>query len=52
MSSAFVELLHKSNFDYIISKKSFKAVSQTENVIFVSLIDSKTKTLQVNPKHR
>lgn len=51
MSSAFVELLQKSNLDYIITQKPFKIGSQNENILFASFINTKTKKLQVkNPK--
>ncbi|CAF0807080.1 unnamed protein product [Rotaria sp. Silwood1] len=47
MSSAFVELLHKSNLDCIVTKKPFKVGSHSDDIIFASLIDAKTKTLQL-----
>ena len=50
MSSAFVELLQKSNLDYIITRKSLKTGSTNEDLIFTSLINTKTKKLQVKTK--
>ncbi|CAF0881936.1 unnamed protein product [Rotaria sordida] len=47
MSSAFVELLRKSNLDYIVTRKSLKVGSHSDDIIFASLIDTKTKTLQL-----
>ena len=47
MSSAFVELLQKSNLDYIITRKSFKAASRNDDIIFASFVDMKTNTLEV-----
>jgi hypothetical protein len=50
MSSAFVELLRKSNLDYIVTRKPFKLGSRSDDIIFASFIDTKTKKLQVNNK--
>ena len=47
MSSAFVELLQKSNLDYLITRKSFKIGSHSDDILFVSLINTKVKQLQV-----
>ncbi|CAF2315823.1 unnamed protein product [Rotaria sp. Silwood2] len=47
MSSAFVELLRKSNLDYVVTRKSFKIGSRSDDIIFVSLINKNTKTLQL-----
>jgi hypothetical protein len=47
MSSAFVELLQKSNLDYLVVQKPFKVGSHNDDIIFASFIDMKTKTLQV-----
>ncbi len=48
--SAFVELLRKSNLDYIVSRKPFKVGSRSDDMIFASFIDMKTKKLQVKLK--
>ena len=48
MSSAFVELLRKSNLDYIVTRKSLKVGSHSDDIIFASFIDMKIKKLQVN----
>jgi len=48
--SAFVELLRKSNLDYIVSRKPFKVGSRSDDIIFASFIDMKTKKLQVKLK--
>ncbi|CAF2424867.1 unnamed protein product [Rotaria sp. Silwood2] len=45
--SAFVELLRKSNLDYIVARKPFKIGSRSDDVIFASFIDVKTKRLQL-----
>ncbi|CAF1343264.1 unnamed protein product [Adineta steineri] len=45
--SAFVELLRKSNLDYIVSRKPFKVGSRSDDMIFASFIDMKIKKLQV-----
>ncbi|CAF4548235.1 unnamed protein product [Rotaria sp. Silwood1] len=45
--SAFVELLRKSNLDYIVARKPFKIGSRSDDVIFASFIDMKTKKLQL-----
>lgn len=45
--SAFVELLRKSNLDYVIARKPFKIGSRSDDVIFASFVDMKTKKLQV-----
>lgn len=50
MSSAFVELLQKSNLDYTIVQKPLKIGSQNENILFASFINTKTKNLQVKFK--
>jgi len=50
MSSAFVELLRKSNLDYIVIRKPFKVGSRNDDIIFASFIDMKTKKLQVKNK--
>jgi hypothetical protein len=50
MSSAFIELLHKSNLDYIVLRKPFKIGSHNDDIIFASFIDMKTKKLQVKKK--
>jgi len=50
MSSAFVELLCKSNLDYIVIRKTFKIGSRNDDIIFASFIDMKTKRLQVKKK--
>ncbi|CAF0733644.1 unnamed protein product [Adineta steineri] len=47
MSTAFVELLRKSNLDYIVKRKPFKIGSQNADIIFASFINMKTKTLQL-----
>ncbi|CAF3279934.1 unnamed protein product [Rotaria socialis] len=47
MSSAFVELLQKSNLDYIITRKTFKIASHNDDIIFASFVDMKTNTLQL-----
>ena len=47
--SAFVELLRKSNLDYVVSRKPFKIGSRNDDVIFAAFIDMKTKKLQVKP---
>ena len=48
MSSAFVELLRKSNLDYLVVRKPFKVGSRSDDIVFGSLIDVKTKKLQVS----
>ena len=48
MSSAFVELLRKSNLDYLFTRKALKVGSRSDDLIVASLIDIKTKKLQVN----
>jgi hypothetical protein len=50
MSSAFVELLRKSNLDYILTRKPFKVGSRSDDIIFASFIDMKTKKLQVKKR--
>jgi hypothetical protein len=45
--SAFVELLRKSNLDYIVARKPFKIGSRSDDIIFASFIDMKIKKLQV-----
>jgi hypothetical protein len=45
--SAFVELLRKSNLDYAVSRKPFKVGSRSDDIVFASFIDMKTKRLQV-----
>jgi hypothetical protein len=45
--SAFVELLRKSNLDYIVARKPFKVGSRNDDIIFASFIDTKIKKLQV-----
>ena len=52
MSSAFVELLRKSNLDYIVTRKPFKVGSRSDDIMFASLIDVKTKKLQVSTMSR
>ena len=47
MSSAFAELLRKSNLDYIVTRKPFKVGSRSDDIIFASFINIKTKKLQV-----
>lgn len=47
MSSAFVELLQKSNLDYLLTRKPFKVGSRSDDILFVSLINTKAKQLQV-----
>jgi hypothetical protein len=48
--SAFVELLRKSNLDYIVARKPFKIGSRSDDIIFASFIDMKIKKLQVKLK--
>lgn len=48
MSSAFVELLRKSNLDYLVARKPFKVGSRSDDIVFGSLVDVKTKKLQVS----
>jgi hypothetical protein len=50
MSSAFVELLQKSNLNYIITRKTLKIGSQSDEILVASFIDTKSKRLQVK-KH-
>lgn len=50
MSSAFVELLRKANLDFIVTQKPLKLGSHTDDILFASLIDPKSKTLQVNER--
>jgi len=45
--SAFVELLRKSNLDYVVTRKPFKVGSRSDDIIFASFIDMKTKKLQL-----
>ncbi|CAF3392895.1 unnamed protein product [Rotaria socialis] len=45
--SAFLELLRKSNLDYVIARKPFKIGSRSDDVIFASFIDLKIKRLQL-----
>ncbi|UJR23369.1 hypothetical protein I4U23_026378 [Adineta vaga] len=45
--SAFVELLRKSNLDYSVCRKPFKVGSRSDDIIFASFIDIKTKKLQL-----
>jgi hypothetical protein len=52
MSSAFIELLRKSNLDYIVIRKPFKVGSRNDDIIFASFIDMKTKKLQVKNKKK
>jgi hypothetical protein len=52
MTSAFVELLRQSNLDYIIARKPFKVGSRSDDIIFASFIDMKTKKLQVKNKQK
>jgi hypothetical protein len=52
MTSAFVELLRQSNLDYIITRKPFKVGSRSDDIIFASFIDMKTKKLQVKNKQK
>jgi hypothetical protein len=52
MTSAFVELLRQSNLDYIIARKPFKVGSRSDDIIFASFIDMKTKKLQVKTKQK
>jgi hypothetical protein len=47
MSSAFVELLRKSNLDLVAVRKPFKIGSRSDDIVFASLIDTKIKKLQV-----
>ena len=47
MSSAFVELLQKSNLNYAIARKTLKIGSQSDEVLVASFIDTKSKRLQV-----
>jgi hypothetical protein len=51
MSSAFVELLHKSNLDYIVTRKPLKVGSRSDDILFASFIDMKTKKLQVKKRN-
>lgn len=48
MSTAFIELLRKSNLDYVISRKPFKIGSRSDDMIIACFVDIKTKKLQVN----
>lgn len=45
--SAFVELLRKSNLDYIVARKPFKIGSRSDDIMFASFIDMRVKKLQV-----
>jgi hypothetical protein len=45
--SAFVELLRKSNLDYIVIRKPLKEGSRSDDAIVASLVDAKHKKLQV-----
>jgi hypothetical protein len=47
MSSAFVELLQKSNLNYIVTRKLFKIGSRNDEILIASFIDMKSKKLQV-----
>lgn len=47
MSSAFVELLQKSNLDCLVTRKTIKFTSQNEDLLFASLINFNTQKLQV-----
>jgi hypothetical protein len=48
--SAFVELLRKSNLDYVVVRKPFKVGSRSDDIVFASFVDMKTKKLQVKLK--
>jgi hypothetical protein len=50
MSSAFVELLQKSNLNYIITRKTLKVGSHNDEILVASFIDIKSKRLQVIKK--
>lgn len=45
--SAFVELLRKSNLDYIVTRKPLKEGSRSDDAMVASLVDVKQKKLQV-----
>ena len=45
--SASVELLRKSNLDYVVTRKPLKDGSRSDDAIVASLIDAKQKRLQV-----
>jgi hypothetical protein len=47
MSSAFVELLQKSNLNYIVTRKLFKIGSRNDEFLIASFINMKSKKLQV-----
>jgi len=51
MSSSFVELLRKSNLDFLMTRKPLKIGSHNEDIILASFINFKTKTLQVKHEH-
>ncbi len=50
MSSAFVELLQKSNLNYIVTRKLLKIGSRNDEILIASFIDMKSKKLQVKKK--
>ena len=45
--SAFVELLRKSNLDFVVTRKPLKDGARSDDAIVASLIDTKQKRLQV-----
>jgi hypothetical protein len=46
--SAFVELLKASNLDRLVTRQTLKVGIHSDDILFSTLINTKTKELQVN----